>query len=105
MHGINCVFLSRIKFTHILQGTKQFSLDPECYLDAGKVTTLMSLLERYKEQGRRVLIFSQVRTHSTYYDTSPECILRLSLPKSSTFCKLCSSFDRSHFYCLRALHR
>lgn len=33
--------------------------DEKCYLEAGKVTVLLKLLAEYKEQGRKVLVFSQ----------------------------------------------
>lgn len=35
--------------------------EDSCYLEAGKVTVLLKLLDDYIKQGRKVLIFSQVR--------------------------------------------
>ncbi|PCH43660.1 hypothetical protein WOLCODRAFT_75036 [Wolfiporia cocos MD-104 SS10] len=39
--------------------TYKFLQEDDCYLQAGKVKVLLQLLERYKGEGRRVLIFSQ----------------------------------------------
>jgi len=44
-----------------MQATRQFLLDNSCYLDSGKVTVLLSLLEDYIKQGRKILVFSQVK--------------------------------------------
>ncbi|GJJ06223.1 hypothetical protein Clacol_000413 [Clathrus columnatus] len=42
------------------KSTRKFSKDPKCFEDAGKITRLLTLLKEYEEQGRRILIFSQV---------------------------------------------
>lgn len=42
------------------KSVRKFALDEEKFLDAGKVTVLMKLLDEYTSDGRRVLIFSQV---------------------------------------------
>jgi len=34
-------------------------LDEKCFIDAGKIQVLLKLLDGYREQGRKVLIFSQ----------------------------------------------
>ncbi|KAH9083369.1 SNF2 family N-terminal domain-containing protein [Lactarius deliciosus] len=39
--------------------TQRFLQDEECYLQAGKVQTLLRLLKGYQAEGRRMLIFSQ----------------------------------------------
>lgn len=39
--------------------TQKFLQDEECYLQAGKVQTLLRLLKGYQAEGRRMLIFSQ----------------------------------------------
>ncbi|KAI0704996.1 SNF2 family N-terminal domain-containing protein [Cerioporus squamosus] len=38
---------------------RRYIQDEECYMEAGKVKVLLSLLERYQAEGRRLLIFSQ----------------------------------------------
>lgn len=38
---------------------KKFELQNQEWMDSGKVTTLLSLLKKYKENGDRVLVFSQ----------------------------------------------
>nr|VWO95022.1 Uncharacterized protein [Ganoderma boninense] len=38
---------------------RKFLLNDDCYLEAGKIKVLMNLLKQYKEEGRRILIFSQ----------------------------------------------
>ncbi|KAH9929517.1 SNF2 family N-terminal domain-containing protein [Epithele typhae] len=38
---------------------RRFVQDEDCYLEAGKIKVLMNLLEQYKNEGRRILIFSQ----------------------------------------------
>lgn len=45
--------------------------DPECYYDTGKVTVLLQLLERYFNEGRKVLLFSQVSSDSAEDSLSP----------------------------------
>ena len=40
--------------------TEKFALKPECFEDAGKIIVLLKLLGKYQEEGRRILIFSQV---------------------------------------------
>lgn len=44
------------------KSTTKFLHDNDMYFDAGKVKTLMRLLADYLGQGRKVLIFSQVRS-------------------------------------------
>lgn len=46
-------------FCATYKSTRKFLQSEDCYLQAGKVKVLLKLLESYKEQGRRVLIFSQ----------------------------------------------
>ncbi|KAK0212555.1 SNF2 family N-terminal domain-containing protein [Desarmillaria ectypa] len=41
------------------KSTKKFLQDDDCYLNSGKVRTLLKLLEIYNKDGRKVLIFSQ----------------------------------------------
>lgn len=43
------------------QSTRKYLQNEDCYLQAGKVKVLLKLLDEYREAGRRVLIFSQVR--------------------------------------------
>ncbi|KZS98307.1 hypothetical protein SISNIDRAFT_481063 [Sistotremastrum niveocremeum HHB9708] len=38
---------------------RKFAKPGDLYLEAGKITTLLKLLEKYQQEGRRVLIFSQ----------------------------------------------
>jgi hypothetical protein len=40
-------------------------VDNSCFLDAGKVSRLLPLLEEYKRENKRVLIFSQVSVKSS----------------------------------------
>ncbi len=42
------------------KSTKKFLQDDGCYLNSGKVQTLLKLLDSYNKDGRKVLIFSQV---------------------------------------------
>jgi len=42
------------------QSTRKFLQDDMCYLDSGKITALLRLLEEYFAQKRKILIFSQV---------------------------------------------
>lgn len=42
------------------QSTRKFLQDDKCYLDSGKVSALLRLLEEYFAQKRKILIFSQV---------------------------------------------
>lgn len=53
-------YLFRLRCLLLLQSTRKYLQDDGCYLDAGKVQTLLRLLDDYREQGRKVLIFSQV---------------------------------------------
>lgn len=48
------------------QSTKKFCQGEGCYLQAGKVKVLLKLLNGYQNDGRRVLIFSQVRYHYSF---------------------------------------
>jgi SWI/SNF-related matrix-associated actin-dependent regulator of chromatin subfamily A containing DEAD/H box 1 len=48
-------------FINLSQSTQRFLQDENCYLQAGKVQTLLRLLKGYQAEGRRMLIFSQVR--------------------------------------------
>lgn len=42
-----------------VQSVNKHALDDDCYLAAGKISKLMKLLEQYKTENKRVLIFSQ----------------------------------------------
>jgi SWI/SNF-related matrix-associated actin-dependent regulator 1 of chromatin subfamily A len=42
------------------KSTTKFALKDDVFYDSGKVAALIELLREYKEQGRRVLVFSQV---------------------------------------------
>ena len=44
----------------MVQCLRKFLLPDDCYLEAGKIKVLMNLLEQYKKERRRMLIFSQV---------------------------------------------
>ncbi|KAI0093055.1 SNF2 family N-terminal domain-containing protein [Irpex rosettiformis] len=46
-------------FCGTYKSTRRYLQKEECYLQAGKVKVLLQLLRGYREQGRRVLIFSQ----------------------------------------------
>ncbi|KAJ7188174.1 SNF2 family N-terminal domain-containing protein [Mycena filopes] len=46
-------------FCATYKSTQKYLQDTGCYLDAGKVQTLLRLLDDYRGQGRKVLIFSQ----------------------------------------------
>ncbi|KAF7361843.1 ATP-dependent helicase fft2 [Mycena venus] len=46
-------------FCTTYKSTRKFLQDDDCYLDAGKVQALLRLLDDYRGQGRKVLIFSQ----------------------------------------------
>ncbi|GJE95475.1 ATP-dependent helicase [Phanerochaete sordida] len=46
-------------FCATYKSTRKFLQSEDCYLQAGKVKVLLKLLEGYRAQGRRVLIFSQ----------------------------------------------
>ncbi|CAK5281557.1 unnamed protein product [Mycena citricolor] len=46
-------------FCGTYKSTQKFLQDDQSYLDAGKVEALMRLLAEFREQGRKVLIFSQ----------------------------------------------
>jgi SNF2 family DNA or RNA helicase len=50
----------------LLQSTQKFLQDEKCYLQAGKVQTLLRLFKEYQAEGRRMLIFSQVCELSEY---------------------------------------
>ncbi|KAG8863277.1 hypothetical protein FRB96_008768 [Tulasnella sp. 330] len=41
------------------KSVNKFALDDQCYLDAGKISVLLKLLEGYKAEDKRVLVFSQ----------------------------------------------
>ena len=43
-----------------LQSTRKYLQEEDCYNQAGKVKVLLRLLEGYRREDRRVLIFSQV---------------------------------------------
>ncbi len=62
------------------QSTQKFLQDENCYLQAGKVQTLLRLLNEYQAEGRRMLIFSQVGIPSNSC-TSKRSYLEGSLPK------------------------
>ncbi|KAJ7647277.1 SNF2 family N-terminal domain-containing protein [Roridomyces roridus] len=46
-------------FCGTYKSTRKYLQDDNCYLNAGKVQTLLRLLAEYGKQGRKVLIFSQ----------------------------------------------
>lgn len=46
------------------QSISKFKQKESCYADAGKVQTLLKLLNGYMKEGRKVLIFSQVCRYS-----------------------------------------
>lgn len=46
-------------FCATYKSTRKYLQDHSCYLDAGKVQTLLRLMDAYREQGRKILIFSQ----------------------------------------------
>jgi SWI/SNF-related matrix-associated actin-dependent regulator of chromatin subfamily A containing DEAD/H box 1 len=54
------VFVYLQKTADFSQSTQKFLQDENCYLQAGKVQTLLRLLKEYQGDGRRMLIFSQV---------------------------------------------
>ncbi|KAI0675210.1 SNF2 family N-terminal domain-containing protein [Trametes maxima] len=47
------------EFCATYKSLRRFVQDEDCYMQAGKIKVLLNLLERYKEDGRRILIFSQ----------------------------------------------
>lgn len=47
---------------YFIQITHQFLLDDSCYFEAAKITALLSLLDIYIIQRRKILVFSQVRS-------------------------------------------
>ena len=55
------VYLNRARYANKRpQSTRKYLLDDNCYIDAGKIKVMLTLLDEYKAEGRRVLIFSQV---------------------------------------------
>ncbi|KAG6832596.1 hypothetical protein H0H92_014432 [Tricholoma furcatifolium] len=46
-------------FCATYKSTRKYLQDEQCYLDAGKVQVLLSLLTQYGQEGRKVLVFSQ----------------------------------------------
>ncbi|EIW63409.1 uncharacterized protein TRAVEDRAFT_161700 [Trametes versicolor FP-101664 SS1] len=46
-------------FCATYKSLRRFVQDEDCYLQAGKIKVLLKLLDQYKEEGRRILIFSQ----------------------------------------------
>ncbi|KAK7057137.1 ATP-dependent helicase fft2 [Favolaschia claudopus] len=46
-------------FCATYKSTRKFLQDESCYVDAGKVQMLLRLLDEYREQKRKILIFSQ----------------------------------------------
>ncbi|KAI0819976.1 SNF2 family N-terminal domain-containing protein [Trametes gibbosa] len=46
-------------FCATYKSLRRFVQDEDCYLQAGKIKVLLKLLDQYKEDGRRILIFSQ----------------------------------------------
>ncbi|KAF8070494.1 SNF2 family N-terminal domain-containing protein [Lyophyllum atratum] len=46
-------------FCATYKSTRKYLQDENCYLDAGKVQVLMKLLANYRQEGRKVLVFSQ----------------------------------------------
>lgn len=47
-------------FCQRYKSVRKYALDEERHTEAGKVTVLLRLLEQYTNEGRRVLVFSQV---------------------------------------------
>jgi SWI/SNF-related matrix-associated actin-dependent regulator 1 of chromatin subfamily A len=45
----------------MIQATRKFLQKDSCYIEAGKVMILLKLLDEYIGQGRKILVFSQVR--------------------------------------------
>ena len=43
-----------------VKSVRKHALEDKVFLDAGKITRLLALLEQYRLEGKRVLIFSQV---------------------------------------------
>jgi SWI/SNF-related matrix-associated actin-dependent regulator 1 of chromatin subfamily A len=43
-----------------VKSVRKHALEDKVFLDAGKITRLLALLEQYQLEGKRVLIFSQV---------------------------------------------
>jgi SWI/SNF-related matrix-associated actin-dependent regulator of chromatin subfamily A containing DEAD/H box 1 len=50
-------------FCQRYKSVRKYALDEERHTEAGKVTVLLRLLEQYTNEGRRVLVFSQVSRH------------------------------------------
>ncbi|KAF8712178.1 helicase superfamily c-terminal domain, partial [Rhizoctonia solani] len=48
-------------FAKRYKSCRKMALQDECFLDAGKVEVLLELVKGYQTDGRRVLVFSQVR--------------------------------------------
>ncbi|KAI8993112.1 SNF2 family N-terminal domain-containing protein [Trametes punicea] len=46
-------------FCATYKSLRRFLQDEECYMQAGKIKVLLKLLDQYKKEGRRILIFSQ----------------------------------------------
>lgn len=53
----------RMRRIHAAQSTRKFLQDQNCYLNAGKISVLLRLLEDYRKAERKILIFSQVRSY------------------------------------------
>lgn len=73
-----------------MQSTRKYLKPEEIYLDAGKIVVLLDLLKRYTDEGRKVLIFSQVcrlfviDVHSNRQLTTASSLLK-SLTSSKRF--------------------
>lgn len=48
------------------QSCRKHTIDDQSFLEAGKIKALLRLLEEYKKENKRVLIFSQVRNPTLF---------------------------------------
>lgn len=55
------LFAGEYELMVLMQSIGRYLQDDKCYVDAGKVQSLLKLLDSYGKEGRKVLIFSQVR--------------------------------------------
>jgi hypothetical protein len=49
-----------LRSTAFVKSVRKHALEDNVFLDAGKITRLLALLDQYQTEGKRVLIFSQV---------------------------------------------
>lgn len=54
------------------KSTRKYLQDEGCFLDAGKITVLLHLLEDYAQQKRKVLIFSQESNPLAMHASKPD---------------------------------